>query len=152
MSAPRYQDIAAERIPSVEPAPGVSLRVIAGRFGDVVGPVHGIATEPLYLDLSLASRASIDIPLARDHNAFAYVYAGSATIGPLAQSRAVTRGELAVLDAGDQIHVRAGGEAARLIIVAGKPLGEPVAKHGPFVMNTPEQIVEAIRDFQSGKF
>ena len=152
MTAPRYQDIAAQSIPSIEPAAGVSLRVIAGRFGDAVGPVHGIATEPVYLDLSLDAGTSIDLPLAQGHNAFAYIYDGSATIGPLAQSRTIARGELAVLAAGDHVHVGAVAESARLILVAGRPLGEPVARHGPFVMNTPEQIVETIRDYQTGRF
>ena len=152
MTAPRYQDIAPELIPVVEPVPGISVRVIAGPFGGAVGPVDGVATEPIYLDLSLQAGMSIDVPLASGHNAFAYVYEGSATIGPPAHSRSVARGELAVLVAGDHIHLDAGTQAVRLIIVAGKPLAEPVAKHGPFVMNTPEQIVEAIRDFQAGKF
>lgn len=152
MTAPRYQDIAAESIPCVEPAAGISLRVIAGRFGDVHGPVNGIATDPLYLDLSLAAGTAIDIPLAADHNAFAYVYEGSVMIGPSSQSHDVARGELAVLDRGEHVQVSAGRAGGRLILVAGKPLAEPVAKHGPFVMNTPEQIVEAIRDFQSGRF
>lgn len=152
MTAPRYQDIAAESIPEVEAAAGVSLRVIAGRFGDVCGPVTGIATDPLYLDLSLAAGKSIDVPLAAGHNAFAYVHEGSVTLGPSSQTRLVERGELAVLDLGDHVHVSAGPAGGRLILVAGKPLAEPVAKHGPFVMNTPEQIVEAIRDFQSGRF
>ncbi len=152
MTAPRYQDIAAPSIPNVEPAAGVSLRVIAGQFGEVVGPVNGIATDPLYLDLSLAAGTSIEIPLAPGHNAFAYVYDGSALIGPLAQPRTVAGGELAVLVGGDYARVGARAGPVRLILVAGKPLGEPVARHGPFVMNTPEQIIETIRDYQSGRF
>ncbi len=152
MTAPRYQDIAAERIPTIEPAAGISLRVIAGRFGNVIGPVNGIATEPVYLDLSLDSGTSIDVPLVQGHNAFAYVYDGSASIGIDADAKSVARGELAVLVNGDHVHIASGDSTTRLIIVAGKPLREPVAKHGPFVMNTPQQIIEAIQDFQSGKF
>ena len=152
MTAPRYQDIAAESIPEVEPAAGVSLRVIAGRFVDVCGPVTGIATDPLYVDLSLAAGKSIDVPLAAGHNAFAYVYEDSVMLGPSSQTSLVERGELAVLDLGDHVHVGAGPAGGRLIIVAGKPLAEPVAKHGPFVMNTPEQIVEAIRDSSQAGF
>ena len=152
MVAPRYQDIAAEKIPTIEPATGVSLRVIAGRIADVVGPVTGIATKPVYLDLSLQASTAFDVPLPEGHNAFAYVYEGSANIGIDGDSKSLARGELAVLVDGDHVHIAATDSATRLIVVAGKPLREPVAKHGPFVMNTPEQIVEAIQDFQSGKF
>ncbi len=152
MSAPRYQDIAPENIPVFEPADGVSLRVIAGQIGAVSGPVTGIAIKPVYVDLSLAAGTEFNVPLPQGHNAFAYVYEGIARIGDEADAKDVGRGELAVLVDGDHIHVGASDTATRLIIVAGKPLGEPVARHGPFVMNTPEQIVEAIRDFQSGAF
>lgn len=152
MTAPRYQDIAPESIPTIEPAAGVSLRVIAGQFGDVVGPVHGIATEPVYFDLSLQASVAFDVPLPQGHNAFAYVYEGSVRIGIDADAKSVARGELAVLVDGDHVHVASVDSATRLIIVAGKPLREPVVKHGPFVMNTPEQIIKAIQDFQFGTF
>lgn len=153
MTAPRYQDIAPERIPEVVPADGVRLRVLAGRFGDTVGPVSGVATEPLYFDLDLAAGTSITLPLPRGHNAFAYVYAGDANIGPVDAVKRIERGELAVLDRdGEELLITAGNEATRLIVVAGKPLNEPVARYGPFVMNTPEQIVETIRDYQNGTF
>lgn len=153
MTAPRYQDIAPERIPEVVPADGVRLRVLAGRFGDTVCPVSGVATEPLYFDLDLAAGTSITLPLPRGHNAFAYVYAGDANIGPVDAVKRIERGELAVLDRdGEELLITAGNEATRLIVVAGKPLNEPVARYGPFVMNTPEQIVETIRDYQNGTF
>ena len=152
MVAPRYQDIAPEQIPQVTPAPGVIVRVIAGRFGANVGPVSGIVTEPVYLDITLAAGAHFEVPLPSTHNAFAYVYEGSAMIGVDDEAKAVSRGELAVLGEGADVVVAAGEEAARLLVVAGKPLREAVAKYGPFVMNTPEQIVEAMRDFQSGNF
>ncbi len=152
MAAPHYQDIAAELIPTTEAAAGVSLRAIAGRFGDVVGPIHGIATEPVYFDLSLQAGAAFDVPLPQGHNAFAYVYEGSARIGIDEGAKSIGRGELAVLVDGDHVHIASADSPTRLIIVAGKPLREPVARHGPFVMNTTEQIVEAIQDFQSGKF
>ena len=153
MTAPRYQDIAPERIPQTAPAAGVRARVLAGRIGDVEGPVSGIAVEPFYLDLALEPGARFAAPLPQGHNAFAYVYEGAVDIGPADASRRIQRGELAVLerDAGDVL-LSAGAEPARLILVAGKPLNEPVAKYGPFVMNTQEQIVEAIRDYQAGRF
>jgi redox-sensitive bicupin YhaK (pirin superfamily) len=153
MSAPRYQDIAPERIPVVEAGDGVRVRVLAGRFGQTVGPVSGIAVEPLYLDIELAAGARSVAAIPAGHNAFAYVYTGAAELGPADAAKAVQRGELAVLERdGDALLITAGNEPTRLILVAGKPLDEPVAKYGPFVMNTQQQIVEAIRDYQSGKF
>ena len=99
-------------------------------FGDLHGPVNGIATDPLYLDLSLAAGTAIDIPLAAGHNAFAYVYEGSAMIGPSSQSRDVARGELAVLEPGEHVHVSAGSAGGRLILVAGKPLAKALDRAG----------------------
>lgn len=154
MTAPRYQDIAPERIPETEPATGVRVRVLAGRVGDVAGPVSGIAVAPLYFDIALDEPgARFAAPVPAGHNAFAYVYSGNADIGPADAARHITRGELAVLDRdGDDVLICARAEPARLILVAGKPLNEPVAKYGPFVMNTQEEIVQAIQDFQSGRF
>ncbi|HKE49541.1 MAG TPA: pirin family protein, partial [Rhodanobacteraceae bacterium] len=153
MTAPRYQDIAPERIPETSPANGVTARVLAGTLGDVTGPVSGIAVEPIYFDFTLAPGARVTVPLPATHNAFAYVYAGAADVGPADAARRIARGELAVLDRdGGDVLLAGGTEATRLILVAGKPLDEPVVKYGPFVMNTQEQIVQAIRDYQAGKF
>jgi len=153
MTAPRYQDIAPERVPETSPAAGVRVRVLAGRLGEATGPVSGVATEPVYLDVMLDAGARFEVPLPVGHNAFAYVYEGSAELGPADAATHIARGELAVLErGGDGVLLAAGSEAARLIVVAGKPLNEPVAKYGPFVMNTQQQIVEAIQDYQSGRF
>jgi redox-sensitive bicupin YhaK (pirin superfamily) len=153
MTEPRYQDIAPESIPEATPADGVRVRVLAGRIGDIEGPVGGIAVEPVYFDIALEPGARFGAPLPLGHNAFAYVYEGAVDVGPVDASRRIQRGELAVLDRdGGDVLLSAGAEPARLILVAGKPLNEPVAKYGPFVMNTQEQIVEAIRDYQAGKF
>ena len=150
MNAPCYQDIAPERIPVVDAGEGARVRVIAGRFGEATGPVSGIAVDPLYLDIELAAGARVSVDVPDGHNAFAYVYEGTAELGA---GQRVARSELAILERdGEELLVRAGDEPTRLIVVAGRPLAEPVAKYGPFVMNTPEQIVEAIRDYQSGKF
>jgi hypothetical protein len=149
MTSPRYQDIAPERIPRVQPAPGVDARVIAGSLGGAVGPVQGIATEPVYLDVALAAGARFELDLPPLHHAFAYVFEGEAA--EVAGST-LPRGELAVLSEGDKLTLAAGTTAARLLVVAGRPLKESVARYGPFVMNTPEQIHEAIADFRAGRF
>jgi quercetin 2,3-dioxygenase len=153
MTAPRYQDIAPERIPFVDAGEGARVRVIAGRFGDAVGPVSGIAVEPLYLDVELAAGARVSAHVPAGHNAFVYVYEGDVELGADGAGRKVAKSELAILERdGDTLLITSGAADARAILVAGKPLAEPVAKYGPFVMNTPEQIVEAIRDYQSGNF
>jgi redox-sensitive bicupin YhaK (pirin superfamily) len=150
MTAPRYQDIAPERIPEVT-VPGVTARVIAGQFGAAQGPVQDAVTAPVYLDLRLQQGASADVPLPPGHNAFAYVYEGQAQAGDGA-GRNLVRGDLGVLSEGAAVHLAAKDAPARLILVAGRPLNEPVAKYGPFVMNTAQQIQQAIDDFRGGRF
>ena len=149
MAPPRYQDIAPERIPLVEPAPGVSAKVIAGTLAGVGGPVEAGATEPFYADIRLEPGAAFAAPLPPEHNAFAYVYEGSAQIGEPAQELA--KGSIAVLSPGAAVRL-ASERGARLILVAGKPLREPVAKYGPFVMNSTDELRQAFADYQAGRF
>jgi hypothetical protein len=151
MTAPRYQDIAPERIPEVTLAKGAKVRVIAGKMGDTEGPVAGVATQPTYLDVHLDARSTAEITLPAGHNAFVYVYEGQALVGRGANSHLV-RGDLGVLGAGSTLTVASGDAPAKLLVLAGKPLNEPVAKYGPFVMNTQQQIVQAVEDFRAGKF
>jgi len=148
MTAPRYQDIPPGDIPEVDAGNGVRVRVIAGRFRNVSGPVSAVATDPLYLDVTLPAGASLEVPLPADDNGFAYVFEGAAKIG----GEQVARGELAVLGNGERVEFAAGAEGARLVLIAGRPLNEPIAKYGPFVMNTADEIRQAVYDYQSGKF
>ncbi|GMV30013.1 MAG: short-chain dehydrogenase [Rhodanobacteraceae bacterium] len=152
MTAPRYQDIAPEQVPRWTPVDGVELRLLTGRIGETEGPVTGIATAPLYVDVHLHTDARWTATVPEGHNAFVYVYEGSVTVGGGGSARILSRGELGVLSHGERVELASGGAPARCILVAGKPLNEPVAKYGPFVMSTPEQIVTAIRDYQSGRF
>jgi len=145
MTAPRYQDIEPGRIPEVE-STGARVRVIAGSYRGVRGPVQAEATAPLYLDVFLED-GEFEAAVPVEHNAFVYVYEGSLKVA----GRAVTRGELAVLRGGDKVAARAGDAGARFILVAGRPLKEPVARYGPFVMNRPEEIQQAMRDFTEGR-
>jgi redox-sensitive bicupin YhaK (pirin superfamily) len=148
MTAPQYQEFAADRIPEATPAPGVRAKVIAGRVGDVEGPVRQPATAPTYLDLALDDGAVFEHALPAGHNAFAYVYEGA--LVPEGEDVAM-KGDLLVFGAGDAVRVTARG-GARLILVAGQPLREPVARYGPFVMNTKEQVMQAFVDYQEGRF
>ena len=149
MTDPRYQDIDPARIPVVHPAEGVTVKVIAGALADAEGPVSGVATAPVYLDIAVEPSASVDIPLPEGHHAFAYVFDG--TDAQVAGEK-LSRSELAVLSKGDSVRIAGRETPARVLLVAGRPLQEPVARYGPFVMNTPEQIHEAIADFRAGKF
>jgi redox-sensitive bicupin YhaK (pirin superfamily) len=148
MTEPRYQDIDPEKIPSVQLAGGVTVKVIAGQLGDTKGAVDTGVTEPTYLDVVLPAGASFAHPVTLGHNAFVYVYDGSVVVG----GQGLTKTELGVLSDGDSIEVIAGDAGAKVLIVAGKPLGEPVARHGPFVMNTMAEIRQAAEDYLAGKF
>ena len=149
MTAPRYQDIPPDRIPLAAPAPGVEAKVIAGELFGTKGPVEAGATEPFYADVRLAAGAAVEAALPEGHNAFVYVYEGAAEVGEPAQ--ALARGTIAVLTTGASVRL-ASEAGARLILVAGKPLREPVAKYGPFVMNTENELRQAFADFQAGRF
>jgi redox-sensitive bicupin YhaK (pirin superfamily) len=151
MTAPRYQDIAPERIPEVQLAPGVKARVIVGEQAGVRGPVENVATDPLYLDLDLDAETSTEIDIPNGHNGFVYVYEGQARVGAEAASE-LMRGDLGVLSRdGNKIRITS-AVATKAILVAGRPLNEPVAKYGPFVMNTQQQIIQAVEDFRAGRF
>ena len=150
MTDPRYQDIAASDIPEVELDDGVRVRVLSGQFADLTGPVAGIAVQPLYLDIELPAATSVSPALPESHTAFLYVFEGSLVAGE--SEEVVQQHELAVLGTGSDVSLVAGGNGARTILVAGRPLGEPVARYGPFVMNTQAEIQQAFADFSAGRF
>ncbi|MGY0561358.1 pirin family protein [Luteimonas sp. A277] len=152
MTAPRYQEFGPERIPTTAPAAGVEVKVIAGSVGDTIGPIAQPATDPLYLDIALAPGSNWEYALPEGHNAFAYVFEGSLEIGAGEEARALDTQEIGILGGGGLLRLQAGDAGARLILVAGRPLREPVARHGPFVMNTREELMQAFVDFQEGRF
>ncbi|MDQ8022677.1 MAG: pirin family protein [Moraxellaceae bacterium] len=152
MVRPAYRDIPSDAIPEYTTDAGVTVRVIAGESHGVQGAVQRPDTEPLYLDVHLPAGASFEQLVPADRNAFLYVYRGSVTVGR--ENEGVPVQNMAILaneaDA-DGITVRA-VEDARLIIIAGKPLNEPIAQYGPFVMNTGAEIEQTLRDYQAGHF
>jgi redox-sensitive bicupin YhaK (pirin superfamily) len=152
MTAPRYQDIPADRVPEVRVAPGVTARLIAGSIAGASGPVSGVATDPLYFDISMQAGGSARFDVPPAHNAFVYVYDGVVEVGGESAQR-TSKGEIALLDRGAGDFVRAtASEDAKMLLVAGRPLGEPIARWGPFVMNTEAELRQAAIDYQSGRF
>jgi redox-sensitive bicupin YhaK (pirin superfamily) len=155
MTAPKYQEFGPERIPSAAPAAGITAKVIAGQVAGISGPIQQPATDPTYLDLALEPHAVFEQTLPDEHAAFVYVFEGAIAVGT--EQKPVAAHELAVLSDGALIRLtglRAGadGKTARAILVAGRPLREPVAKYGPFVMNTRAELQQAFEDYQSGRF
>jgi hypothetical protein len=143
---PRYQNVAPDRIPELSVA-GAPVRVVAGELAGVRGPVDGISVQPLLLDLRLPPGGRFEHGLPRDHTLFAYVLAGTAELGRASQR--VTSGQIAVFGPGQVIAARS-APGARLLLVAGRKIGEPVARRGPFVMNTDAELEQAFEDYQNG--
>jgi hypothetical protein len=148
MKPAAYRDIPSREIPVVE-REGVKVKVIAGRFGDTRGAIHGLSTDPHYFDVHLAPRAAFEAAIPAGHNAFLYAYEGEALVGP--ERKPLQHRAAGLLSDGDSIRVEAGEEGARVLLLAGKPIREPIVQYGPFVMNTREEIEQAIADYQAGR-
>jgi len=168
MTAPRYQDIAAADIPEAVDDDGTRVRVIVGDFWGKQGPVEGVAADPQYIDVSVPPGKRKRLKVETTRHAFAYVFAGSGTFRDASDPRGVlteaTDGSdtvrrdetgnrsLVLFDSGDEVVVQAGDEGIRFLLVSGRPLEEPVAWYGPIVMNTQEQLRQAISDLRAGTF
>jgi quercetin 2,3-dioxygenase len=168
MTNPRYQDIPSNAIPRVTDDDGSQVRVICGAFWGKKGPVEGVAADPNYLDVSIPPDRRKRLKIETTRNAFAYVFAGSGTFRDASNARAVLTEQVAepnaapvydvmnhslvLFDTGDEITVQAGPEGIRFLLISGKPIEEPVAWHGPIVMNTQEQLRQAMADLQHGTF
>jgi quercetin 2,3-dioxygenase len=166
MTAPRYQEVKTPDIPEVTDDDGTKVRVVCGRFWGVAGPVDGVAADPIYLDVSVPPGHRKTLPVETTRHAFAYVFAGSGRfsdasgpmpvrtdfIGTAPSSDYADNRSLVLFDRGDEVTVQAGPEGIRFLLVSGQPLEEPVAWHGPIVMNTQEQLRQAFDELQRGTF
>ncbi|SRR5579883_385002 len=170
MTDPRYQDIPSNVIPEVTEDDGTKARIICGEFWGKRGPVEGVAADPNYVDISVPPGKRKRLKVETTRNAFAYVFAGSGTFRDASAPRAVLTeqvGEgqdgpepvydvqnhsLVLFDRGDEIMVQAGPEGIRFLLVSGKPIEEPVAWYGPIVMNTQDQLRQAMTELEDGSF
>jgi len=150
MRAPWYRDIPADSVPRFTLASGATVQVIAGSTHGVAGAVQRDVTEPLYLDIELPAGATFEQPLPAGHNTFLYVFRGEVVV----EGKGVPQARMAILDnaqTADGVRIKA-TQPARLLLLAGRPLGEPIAQYGPFVMNTQAEVFQAVEDFRNGKF
>jgi len=168
MTTPRYQDISTRDIPEVQEDDGTTVRILCGSFWGRKGPVEGVAADPSYLDVYLPPGTTRSLPVSVDRHAFAYVFEGSGSfhdasppLGVLTEDLAtdilrrakpVENRHLVLFDQGDEIRVTAGENGLRFLLASGRPLGEPIAWHGPIVMNTQAEIRAAFRELQEGTF
>ena len=146
MTAPEYQEIRPQAIPEVD-RDGFRVRVIAGDYNGEHGPVTDLHTDFRFLDAALPAGGNFVYSLPANHTAFIYLFEGEALVG----NDALKEQQLGVMDNGDQLAVTAAGEGARFLLVAGSPIGEPIVQYGPFVMNTREEIEQALDDYRDGK-
>lgn len=146
-----YRDIPASEIPTRALGAGITCKLIAGELalpdGVLRGPIVTAATSPLYVDLEFSADTALDLPLPPQHNVLVHVFEGTLTVA----DRAVPAGDSAVLSLGDTLGLSATQGPARCLVIGGRPLGEPVAQYGPFVMNTRAEIEQAVRDYQAGR-
>ncbi len=148
MTAPRYQDVASARIPELVSPGGARVRVVAGSVDGVEGAVREIFAGPTYLDVALPAGGSLDQPIPRGHTGLLYVFQGAIRVG----GKAISATRLAVLGDGDVVRVHAEGGPARFLLLSAQPLEEPAVRYGPFVMNTEDEIREALWELRRGTF
>jgi len=162
MTAPRYQEVKSDEIPEVTDDDGTKARIICGDFWGARGPVEGIDADPVYLDISVPPGKRAVLPVGIGSNAFAYVFAGTGQFRDASDPQLVptetvdgsylANRSLVLFDRGSEVIVQAGEEGVRFLLVSGRPLKEPVAWHGPIVMNTQEELRRAFDELQDGTF
>lgn len=154
MQAASYLDLPSSSVTEQSLSGGGTLRLIAGEIdlgaGPAKGPITGKSTQPLYLDLHLLADEQVQLPVAMHLNAMIYVYEGDVIVNGREQGTPLSKGRLGRLGSGNLASLKAGAQGARALLIAGKPLGEPIVQYGPFVMNSREEIEQALRDYRNG--
>ena len=154
MTQPRYQDIPSREIPEVTTDDGVKVRVIAGNVAGTDGAVAELAVNPTYLDVFIPAGRAFVHPVPQGHTAFAYVFEGTAGFVEKEEETPtwIAQTKLVVWEDGDLVKILTGDEPVRLLLISAKPLNEPIARYGPFVMNTKDEIEQALADLKAGTF
>jgi redox-sensitive bicupin YhaK (pirin superfamily) len=151
MMPPRYRDVKSDEIPLITLENGVQIKIICGRVNNVQGPVRDIMIDPEYLDITVPAHTDYEHPTKTGHTVFAYVIGGRGYFGmetdPLADN-----GTIILFTDGNTVHIKTGDDSIRFLLISGKPLDEPVAWHGPIVMNTQEELRLAFDEYQKGTF
>ena len=148
MSTPRYQNVESDKVPIIKRDDGTVIKVIAGQVDNVRGPVLGVAAEPDYLDVSVPPSVEFRHKIDDGHNVFLYLFDGGVEL----DGSNLDPGDIAVFDGNGEVVVQTGKKPGRFLLISGKPLNEPMARSGPFVMNSREEIMQAYEDYRSGKF
>ena len=152
MCRPRYQNILADDIPQITREDGIIIKIIAGEVGNIRGPVTEIEANPIYLDVTVPPNSVFEQPVEIDHSVFAYVFEGQGQFGGDGAEKSVGHPRLVVFGNGDFMTVKTTHNYVRFLLISGKPLNEPIARYGPFVMNTQEEIQQALQDLRNGTF
>lgn len=154
MTRPRYQEVLSNRIPEIVRDDGVRIRIIAGRVDAVPGPVAEIAADPTYLDVSVPPYSTFSHPVEQGQTAIVYQFEGTGIHQAVDTpgEKTISGAKMLIMDSGDLVQIRTQDQPVRFLLMAGKPLYEPIARYGPFVMNTQEEIQQALRDLRNGTF
>ncbi len=150
MTSPRYQDIASKDIPEIDLPGGVKVRLIAGHINNISGAVTDIYADPIYLDVSLPEKGTFNHSVQAGHSVFAYLFRGKGLFGAIASPAEAP--QLVIFKDGDIVRIQASEAGARFLLVSGLPLGEPIARYGPFVMNTKAEIEQTLMELRNGTF
>lgn len=157
MTEPRYRGVESSQIPKIEHEDGSIIKVIAGEYEGVNGAVTDIYANPTYLDVYIPTKSALEIPVKENHAVLAYIFEGEGVFGDFEldtpqKGTTIKATKMVIFSDGDVIKVYANNEPVRFLLISGKPLNEPIARYGPFVMNTTEEIEQAIHDLQNNTF
>ncbi|NIZ01326.1 pirin family protein [Thalassospira lucentensis] len=148
MIDPRYQNMEPDELPEISPVDGAQLRLLAGSMHGATGPINGISTDPVFVDVKLEPGAKVTIPTPKGHTAVAYVFIGDAVVA----DKPVPTHHLAILQDGDGVTLEGGEHGGRMLVIAARPIHEQVVRYGPFVMSSKQELMQAFEDYQNGNF